>query len=133
MTPSTLRIIGSLFYDFLIQLSLWFVVTFIFLFFFDSTDINLRFLLQFFYWLVSGFYFIFSWARFGKTIGMRAWKLELVRPSGSKINFFYLRYFLASLSLLCLGLGFLIFIFKKNFAHDLILKSKIIYAQTYGS
>jgi len=133
VTPSTLRIIGSLFYDFLIQLSLWFVVTFIFLFFFDSTDINLRFLLQFFYWLVSGFYFIFSWARFGKTIGMRAWKLELVRPSGSKINFFYLRYFLASLSLLCLGLGFLIFIFKKNFAHDLILKSKIIYAQTYGS
>jgi len=133
VTPSTLRIIGSLFYDFLIQLSLWFVVTFIFLFFFDSTDINLRFLLQFFYWLVSGFYFIFSWARFGKTIGMRAWKLELVRPSGSKINFFYLRYFLASLSLLCLGLGFLIFIFKKNFAHDLILKSKIIYVQTYGS
>ena len=133
MTPSTLRIIGSLFYDFLIQLSLWFVVTFIFLFFFDSTDINLRFLLQFFYWLVSGFYFIFSWARFGKTIGMRAWKLELVRPNSSKFNFFYLRYFLASLSLLCLGLGFLIFIFKKNFAHDLILKSKIIYAQTYGS
>jgi len=133
VTPSTLRIIGSLFYDFLIQLSLWFVVTFIFLFFFDSTDINLRFLLQFFYWLVSGFYFIFSWARFGKTIGMRAWKLELVRPNSSKFNFFYLRYFLASLSLLCLGLGFLIFIFKKNFAHDLILKSKIIYAQTYGS
>ena len=133
MTPSTLRIIGSLFYDFLIQLSLWFAATFIFLFFFDSTNINSRFLLQFLYWLVSGFYFILSWARFGKTIGMRAWKLELVRPSGSKINFFYLRYFLASLSLLCLGLGFLIFIFKKNFAHDLILKSKIIYAQTYGS
>ena len=133
MTPSTLRIIGSSFYDFLIQLSLWFVVTFIFLFFFDSTNINSRFLLQFLYWLVSGFYFIFSWARFGKTIGMKAWKLELVRPSSSKFNFFYLRYFLASLSLLCLGLGFLIFIFKKNFAHDLILKSKIIYAQTYGS
>ena len=133
MTPSTLRIIGSLFYDFLIQLSLWFAVTFIFLFFFDSTKINSRFLLQFLYWLVSGFYFIFSWTRFGKTIGMKAWKLELVRPSGSKINFFYLRYFLATLSLICLGLGFFIFIIKKKFAHDLILKSKIIYVQTYGS
>ena len=133
MTPSTHRIIGSLFYDFLIQLSLWFIVTFIFLFFFDSTNINSRFLLQFLYWLVSGFYFIFSWTRFGKTIGMKAWKLELVRPSGSKINFFYLRYFLATLSLLCLGLGFFIFIIKKKFAHDLILKSKIIYVQTYGS
>jgi uncharacterized RDD family membrane protein YckC len=133
VTPSILRIIGSLFYDFLIQLSLWFVVTFIFLFFFDSTNINSRFLLQFFYWLVSGFYFIFSWARFGKTIGMKAWKLELVRPSSSKFNFFYLRYFLATFSLLFLGLGFLIFIFKNNFAHDLVLKSKIIYVQTYGS
>jgi len=133
VTPSTLRIIGSLFYDFLIQLSLWFVVTFIFLFFFDSTNINSRFLLQFFYWLVSGFYFIFSWARFGKTIGMKAWKLELVRPSNSNSNFFYLRYFLATLGLLFFGLGFLIFIFKKKFAHDLVLKSKIIYVQTYGS
>jgi len=108
-------------------------VTFIFLFFFDSTNINSRFLLQFLYWLVSGFYFIFSWARFGKTIGMKAWKLELVRPNSSKFNFFYLRYFLATLSLLCLGLGFFIFIIKKKFAHDLILKSKIIYVQTYGS
>ena len=79
------------------------------------------------------FLFFFSWARFGKTIGMKAWKLELVRPRNSKFNFFCLRYILATLSLLCLGLGFLIFIFKKNFAHDLILKSKIIYAQTYGS
>ena len=131
MTPSTLRIIGSLFYDFLIQLSLWFVVTFIFLFFFDPTNINSRFLLQFLYWLVSCFYFIFSWTRFGKTIGMKAWKLELVRPSNSNSNFFYLRYFLATLGLLFLGLGFLIFIFKKEFAHDLILKSKIIYVQTF--
>ena len=133
MTPSTLRIIGSLFYDFLIQLSLWFFVTFIFLFFFDSTNINSRFLLQFLYWLASGFYFIFSWTRFGKTIGMKAWKLELVRPSNSNSNFFYLRYFLATLSLLFFGLGFWIFIFKKKFAHDLLLKSKIIYVQTYGS
>jgi uncharacterized RDD family membrane protein YckC len=133
VTPSTLRIIGSLFYDFLIQLSLWFFMTFIFLFFFDSTNINSRFLLQFLYWLTSGFYFIFSWTRFGKTIGMKAWKLELVRPRNSNYNFFYLRYFLATLSLLFFGLGFLIFILKKKFAHDLVLKSKIIYVQTYGS
>ena len=133
MTPSILRIIGSLFYDFLIQLSLWFIVTFIFLFFFDSINTNSRFLLQFLFWLVSGFYFIFSWTRFGKTIGMKAWKLELVRPSGSKFNFFYLRYFLATLGLLFFGLGFLIFMLKKKFAHDLALKSKIIYVQTYGS
>jgi uncharacterized RDD family membrane protein YckC len=133
VTPSPFRIIGSLFYDFLIQLSLWFFVTFIFLFFFDSTNINSRFLLQFLYWLVSGFYFIFSWARFGKTIGMKVWKLELVKPSDLKYKFFFFRYFLATLSLLFLGLGFFIFILKKNFAHDLILKSKIIYVQTYGS
>ena len=133
MTPSTFRIIGSLFYDFLIQLSLWFIVTFIFLFSFDLTNINSRLLLQFLFWLVSGFYFIFSWIRFGKTIGMKAWRLELVRPSGSNINFFYLRYFLATLGLLFFGLGFLIFIFKKKFAHDLVLKSKVIYVQTYGS
>ena len=132
MTPSTLRIIGSLFYDLIIQLSLWFFVTFIFLFF-DSININSRFILQFLYWLVSGSYFIFSWARFGKTIGMKAWKLELVRPSNLNSNFFYIRYFLATLGLFFFGLGFLIFMLKKKFAHDLALKSKIIYVQTYGS
>jgi uncharacterized RDD family membrane protein YckC len=131
VTPSIIRIIGSLFYDFLIQLSLWLVVTFIFLFFFDSTNTNSKLILQILYWFVSGSYFIFSWARFGKTIGMKAWRLQLVRPKGAMFKFFCFRYILATLSLLFLGIGFFIFIFKKEFAHDLILKSKIIYVQIF--
>ncbi|HLI17106.1 MAG TPA: RDD family protein [Rhodanobacteraceae bacterium] len=71
----------------------------------DPLDLALRDL-----WLLilAAAYFVASWTRVGATIGMRAWKLKLVRGDGARIGFriALLRFVLASLSLVILGCGF---------------------------
>jgi len=61
-------------------------------------------------WLlaVTGAYFVVSWTRAGATIGMRAWKLKLVRDDGARIDArtAMVRYLLALVSLAALGGGF---------------------------
>jgi len=61
-------------------------------------------------WLlgVAGAYFVVSWTRIGATIGMRAWKLKLVRDDGSRLDVrtAIVRYVLALVSLATLGCGF---------------------------
>jgi uncharacterized RDD family membrane protein YckC len=61
-------------------------------------------------WLlaVAGAYFVVSWTRIGATIGMRAWKLKLVRGDGTRVDVrvALLRYVLALVSLAALGCGF---------------------------
>lgn len=61
-------------------------------------------------WLlvVTGAYFVLSWVRVGQTIGMRAWKLKLLRVDGTRVGVgrASARFALASLSLLSLGAGF---------------------------
>ncbi len=53
-------------------------------------------------------YFVLSWVRVGATIGMRAWKLRLVRDDGARVDVrtALLRFALALLSLAALGAGF---------------------------
>ncbi len=53
-------------------------------------------------------YFAWSWARGGRTVGMRAWRLELVAPGAGRIGWrrASLRFAAAWLSALPAGLGF---------------------------
>ena len=57
---------------------------------------------------LSAAYFVVSWTRGGQTIGMRAWRLRVVRADGSALGprRALLRFFVALISLAALGLGF---------------------------
>lgn len=68
----------------------------------------LRALLGVWLLVVAGGYFVVSWTRIGATIGMRAWKLKLVREHGAHVHVrtAMVRYVLALLSLAALGCGF---------------------------
>jgi uncharacterized RDD family membrane protein YckC len=57
---------------------------------------------------LSAAYFVVSWTRGGQTIGMRAWRLRVVRADGSALSpgHALLRFFVALISLAALGLGF---------------------------
>ncbi len=68
----------------------------------------LRALLGVWLLVVAGAYFVVSWTRVGATIGMRAWKLKLVRDDGARVDArtAMLRYVLALASLVALGCGF---------------------------
>jgi uncharacterized RDD family membrane protein YckC len=58
--------------------------------------------------LLAAAYFVVSWMRVGATVGMRAWKLRLVRGDGARVDarLALLRFVLAALSLAALGAGF---------------------------
>ena len=125
------RLYACLFYEAIIQVALWFIVT-LFVLAILKVDLtensnSLRFIL----WASSGIYFILSWFYGGQTLAMRAWKLKLIFPR-KKRNFSYLvaRYFLASIGLSFFAIGYLyIFFEKKSYLHDKLLGTKIIYTQ----
>ena len=126
------RLYACLFYEAIIQIALWFIVTFFLLAVFKidlTTNFNpLRTIL----WGSSGIYFILSWFYGGQTLAMKAWNLKLIYPEENRnFSYFLLRYFLASISLAFFALGYLyIFFDKKNrYLHDKLLDSKIIYIQ----
>ena len=60
-------------------------------------------------WLVAGLYFVLSWRRGGQTMGMRPWRLRVVRADGAPATAgaLWIRFAVATLSLAAAGLGFL--------------------------
>jgi uncharacterized RDD family membrane protein YckC len=104
-------------------MGLWFIVTFFVLLLFDTERNSLQFIL----WISSGVYFIYSWARGGQTLAMRAWKLKLTSPNDA-LWFYFARYLLASIGAAFLFISFLWAIFNKHnkYLHDFILGSEII-------
>ena len=70
------------------------------------------------------------WTRSGQTLGMRAWRVDLVTVDGSPVGWGRsLGRFLASLgSLACLGLGFWISLFREDKAcwHDLVSGTRLL-------
>lgn len=126
------RLYACLFYEAIIQIGLWFIVTFLALAVLNIDLTSNSNLLRFILWASSGMYFIYSWMHGGQTLAMKAWKLRLNFPEEKRnFSYFFSRYFFASMSLFFFGIGFFyIFFDKKNrYLHDRILGSEIIYAQ----
>ena len=110
-------------YELIIQIGLWFIVTFFIIFLFNIKPNSLQFIL----WTSSGVYFIYSWVRGGQTLAMRAWKLKLIFPDDG-LSFYFARYLLATIGAILFLVTFFWVVFnKKNqYLHDFILGSKII-------
>ena len=95
----------------------------------DSALIRSPLYFLYLYGISFGFFGWF-WTRGGQTLGMRSWKLQLVRednrPPGWQEAFF--RYLLATVSLLLFGLGFIWILFDKQKLawHDIQSKTRII-------
>ena len=125
-----LKIFIVLIYELLILLAIAFIAGFVFLIFFDRPESNaLRYLHQFLIWIAWGFYFIFSWKRFGQTLPMRAWKLRLNFEHKS-YKFLILRYIKVTFFWIFFPLNFLaIFFLKNRFLHDLRTKNLITVVQ----
>ena len=125
-----LKIFIVLIYELLILLAIAFIAGFVFLIFFDRLESNgVRFLHQFLVWSAWGFYFIFSWKRFGQTLPMRAWKLRLSFEQKS-YKFLILRYIKVTFFWIFFPLNFLaIFFLKDRFLHDFRTKNLITVVQ----
>jgi uncharacterized RDD family membrane protein YckC len=101
-------------YDLFPLLGLWIVATGLWVLAFHAVydpqhpQPVLRALLGVWLLVVAGAYFVVSWTRVGATIGMRAWKLKLVRDDGARVDArtAVVRYVLALASLAAFGCGF---------------------------
>ena len=82
---------------------------------------------------VTGAYFVISWARGGQTIGMRAWRLRVVDDGGNALGWTraLLRFVVACVSLLALGIGFFWCLYdrRKRGWHDLAARSVLVRLQ----
>ena len=84
----------------------------------------------FFLTTIAYLYFAWPWLHGGQTLGMRAWKIRLVRASGDapRIRETLLRFAGALLSLLPLGLGFLYALADRDgrALHDFLSGTRLI-------
>ena len=81
---------------------------------------------------VSFFYYGWFWTHGGQTLGMKAWKLYLIKPDGKFINWntAFKRYLLSLVSWACLGLGFTWSLLdsRKRTWHDIMTNTLIVKA-----
>lgn len=131
IVPSFFKLSTCLIYEALTVIAL--SLTFSALFFWlvgDATHGVKRLLLQLFLWSAIGIYFIRCWLKTGQTLAMQAWQLKLVHQETRLLTFnlAVLRYVLATISLMLLGVGFLWALFDRDrlFLHDRLLESSII-------
>jgi len=77
----------------------------------------------------AGFY-IWFWMRTGQTLGMLAWRIQVVSSDGSRLNLkqSLLRWVLAWPSFFCLGVGYLWHYIDKhgNAIHDILSGTQVI-------
>ncbi|PKO47217.1 MAG: RDD family protein [Betaproteobacteria bacterium HGW-Betaproteobacteria-22] len=134
-SPGILKLGASLIYEVLTVTALSFLVVFVFIFLFgDATAGARHWLLQLVLWLGLGAYFVWCWINTGRTLAMQAWRMRVVDQYGRSLplSVAVLRYMLASISVLCLGFGFLWALLDREhrYLHDRVLKSRIILENT---
>ena len=83
-----------------------------------------------FFLLVNALYAIIGWSVWSTTIGKRIFGLYVLRPDGSKLGFgrAFARWLATNLSLILLGIGFLMIAFRrdKRGLHDLICDTMVV-------
>jgi len=139
VTPGLARRLAAIFYDSilvtaLLLMAITLVVVPLDLIFgwenIDTAKLRLNpFYLAYLTSVAVGFHTIF-WSRGGQTLGMRAWRLRVIRDDGLRLTFkdALLRYIAAIFSLATCGLGFLwVLVDKDRLAwHDRISKTRLI-------
>jgi uncharacterized RDD family membrane protein YckC len=99
-------------YDLLPLLALWFFATVLALALtggaLDVHWLGDKLLVQALVLLASAAYFTLSWSRGGQTIGMKPWRLRVVRNDGAPTDLAHalLRFAVALVSLAAIGIGF---------------------------
>jgi uncharacterized RDD family membrane protein YckC len=129
--PGLLRRLAAIFYDLLLLLALMLVATSLITLPFGMPDGGLLRAFQLFLFeLIPLAFFGGFWWRGGQTLGMRSWRVKVVRMDGTPLSWrdALKRHLAALLSCLALGLGFLwILIDAEGLAwHDRLSGTRLI-------
>jgi uncharacterized RDD family membrane protein YckC len=125
------RSLAALVYDLILLLGILFAATFLLLLFRSGSPLEPKSLPYTFYLMgVSVFFFSWFWTHGGQTLGMRAWRIQLVATDGSPIQWgqCIIRCVIAFVSMGLFGIGYLWMLFdpKRRSWQDLVSKTHVI-------
>ena len=128
---SLARRFGAMLYDFILLLSILFIISFIIVMIFKITPEHPFFIIyQSFIFIISFFFYSWFWIHGGQTLGMKAWKFKITCVNGSNVNWKIasIRFLTAILSWLPFGLGYVWSIFdkKKRTWHDIASSTRLV-------
>jgi len=113
-----LRRLGAMFYDSLLLIALLMMLSYPYVWLTggDKPGLVMKTAYQFYLLAICFFFYTSFWVRGGQTLGLRSWRLKLVRNDGGPITWAiaFKRFAFAWVSLLCLGLGFLWVIYDRD-------------------
>lgn len=125
-----LRRLGAMLYDGLLLMALWFLATAVWLPFTAGEAIEYHGLLRAWILIVSFVFFGWFWTHGGQTLGLRAWKLKVVRADGGQLTWrdALNRFALAipSVGLAGLGLWWSVFDSEHRALHDRWSRTRIL-------
>ena len=130
-SPSLIRRLAAMLYDALLLIALLLVATAVITLPLGNPSGILLLVFQIFLFeIIPLLFFARFWTRGGQTLGMRAWRLKLVRMDGGEVtwNDAVKRHLAAILSFLVFGLGFIwILVDKQNLAwHDRLSRTRLL-------
>lgn len=133
-TPSLVRRLACLFYEFLILLALWLAAGFPFVGLTQALDpVWVRPLFQLYLLALAGGYFVWFWRHGGQTLPMKTWRIRLIGRDGAALGrgLAWSRYVLALAGGLLFGLGFFWALVDRDgqFLHDRLLGTRLIVAR----
>ena len=125
---SFLRRLGSIIYDFFLVFSFVFFIEGVVIIINDKQAITSSLLFYLLTLPLIYFYFSISWIKGKQTLGMRAWKFEILQQNGLNITQkqSLIRFLLAIISLLGIGFIFQLFNPHKLPLHDYYSKTYLI-------
>ncbi|MCU7942359.1 MAG: RDD family protein [Candidatus Thiodiazotropha sp. (ex Cardiolucina cf. quadrata)] len=131
LIPGLIRRLAAILYDSLLLIALLFVATAIVTLPFGNPGGTMLLFFQFFIFeIIPLIFFTGFWTRGGQTLGMRAWRLKLIRMDGGDVGWSdaLKRHFAALFSILVFGLGFIwILVDPQRLAwHDRLSKTRLI-------
>lgn len=128
---SLLRRLGAMIYDSILILALWMVSSLIIVATITDGEAPSGLGFQFFLYFEMAVFYIYFWQATGQTLGMQTWRIQLVDDSGDRLptTECILRFAVATLSVLALGLGFVWMLFNRDrlTLHDVVSKSRVIH------
>ena len=123
-----LRRIAAMAYDGLLIVAIWSISTLLVVSFTGGEVVGVLF--QLFLYAEVALFYIYFWHFRGQTLGMQVWKIQTVNDVGEVLNLAEcgVRFFFATLSVLCLGLGLVWILFDPQGLawHDRASGSRVI-------
>ena len=130
--PGLLRRLGAMTYDALLLLAILMLLSYPYVWLTGGGKQNfiVHAIYQIYLLVICFIYYGGFWVHGGQTLGLRTWRLKLVRKDGGGITWVdaLKRFASALLSLLCLGLGYLWVLFNRDKLawHDRLSETRLI-------